>query len=58
MYYRRKVILAVLEQFGGEMPEADLQSALFLLCDRQEEPSFEFLPLRQVRIPSRRSRTF
>lgn len=46
MYYRRKVILAVLEQFGGEMPEADLQSALFLLCDRQEEPSFEFLPVK------------
>lgn len=46
MYYRRKVILAVLEAFGGELPRTDLQKLLFLLTRKQEDPAYHFVPHR------------
>ncbi len=46
MLYRRKVILALLEALGGEVPPTDFQKYLFLLSQIQEQPSFEFVPYR------------
>jgi hypothetical protein len=42
--YRRKIILALLEALGGEVPPTDFQKYLFLLSQIQEHPSFEFVP--------------
>jgi uncharacterized protein (DUF488 family) len=44
MYYRRKILLALLQQFGGALSRTDLQKLLFLYCQKQSEPSFHFLP--------------
>lgn len=48
MFYRRKVILALLEALG-EVPltTEDFQRHLFLFTRRQVEPSYDFVPLRQ-----------
>lgn len=45
LYYRRKILLALLEAFGGSLGKIELQKLLFLLCQPQSKPSFEFLPL-------------
>lgn len=45
MFYRQKVILGLLETFGGSLPSTDFQKYLFLftrLC--QTERSYEFVP--------------
>ena len=44
LYYRRKILLALLESFGGELGKVKLQKLLFLLCKPQTTPSFDFLP--------------
>lgn len=44
MYYRRKILLALLKEFGGQLPHTDLQKLLFLLTKKQEKKSFEFIP--------------
>ena len=44
MYYRRKILLALLQQFGGKLGKIDLQKLLFLFCDSQNEPSYCFIP--------------
>lgn len=44
MYYRRKILLALLESFGGELGKIELQKLLFLLSRFQTTPSYEFLP--------------
>lgn len=44
MFYRRKLILALLEQFGGELDKIRLQKLLFLFCKRQRKPDYEFIP--------------
>lgn len=46
VYYRRKVILALLQSFGGSLSKTDLQKLLFLYTQNQEMPSFDFLPYR------------
>lgn len=43
MYYRRKLILALNRQFGS-LSKTELQKLLFLFCDKQEIPSFHFVP--------------
>jgi uncharacterized protein (DUF488 family) len=47
MFYRRKVILALLEQFGGEMGKISFQKLLFILTRYQEKPAFDFVPYKQ-----------
>lgn len=44
MYYRRKILLSLLEAFDGHMKTLDLQKILFLFCDRQQKPSYHFVP--------------
>lgn len=44
MYYRRKVLLSIAQRFGGRVPSLNFQKLLFLFCQRQEQPSFEFVP--------------
>ncbi len=44
MLYRRKVILAVIDVFGGTIDQLRLQKMLFLLSRRQERPVYEFVP--------------
>lgn len=42
MYYRRKIILALLEQFGGELEKISLQKLLFIFSRRQEKPVYDY----------------
>ena len=44
MFYRRKIILALLEVFGGRLPKINLQKLLFLITHRQSKPAYEFIP--------------
>ncbi len=44
MLYRRKVILALLEIMGADIPRTDFQKYLFLLSELQSQKSFEFVP--------------
>jgi uncharacterized protein (DUF488 family) len=44
MYYRRKIILALLETFGGELTAKSFQKYLFLFTRKQTEKSFDFIP--------------
>ena len=44
MYYRRKVILALLESFNGELGKISFQKLLFLFTRHQEKPAFDFVP--------------
>lgn len=44
MYYRRKIILALLETWGGKLSNITFQKLLFLFCQSQKKPSFSFVP--------------
>jgi uncharacterized protein (DUF488 family) len=44
MFYRRKLILALLQVFGGHLQKINLQKLLFLLCKKQSKPDYEFIP--------------
>lgn len=44
MYYRRKIVLALLEAFGGELEKLQLQKLLMLFNTYQEEKSYHFVP--------------
>jgi len=44
MYYRRKVILSILEAFGGELEKLQLQKLLMLYSEQQDEPNYYFVP--------------
>ncbi|MCF8231006.1 MAG: DUF488 domain-containing protein [Bacteroidales bacterium] len=44
MYYRRKILLSLLETFTGGLEKIRLQKLLFLLVRKQEKPSFHFVP--------------
>jgi uncharacterized protein (DUF488 family) len=46
MFYRRKIILALLELFEGQLEKIRLQKLLFLFSQRQENPEYEFIPYR------------
>ncbi len=43
-YYRRKIILALLQKFNGELLSTPFQKYLFLLTRLQKEKSFDFIP--------------
>jgi uncharacterized protein (DUF488 family) len=44
MFYRRKILLALIEVFGGQMLSTDLQKLLFALSNRQKKKSYHFVP--------------
>ena len=44
MFYRRKIILALSQVFGGRLKKNDLQKLLFLVCQKQKEPEHVFIP--------------
>lgn len=43
-YYRRKLLLALIQKFNGEMMTTPLQKLLFLLTRMQKEKSYDFIP--------------
>ncbi len=44
MFYRRKIILALLQTFEGSLPKISLQKLLFLFANRQTKPDYDFVP--------------
>ncbi len=44
MFYRRKVILALLEALGGELNRTDFQKHLFIYTQQQPETAYDFVP--------------
>ena len=46
MFYRRKILLALLDQFGGRLDKISLQKFLFLFTRQQGKKSFHFIPYR------------
>jgi hypothetical protein len=44
MYYRRKVMLALLQKAGGDLSALRLQKLLFLVTRQQGAPSYHFVP--------------
>jgi hypothetical protein len=44
MYYRRKVLLALLEAFDNRLEKISLQKFLMLVTKQQEKPDFHFVP--------------
>lgn len=44
MFYRRKIILALLQLLGGNVEKLSLQKLLFLYCNRKKNPEYEFVP--------------
>jgi uncharacterized protein YwgA len=46
MFYRRKVILALLQAFDGNLSKISLQKLLFLFTNRQIKAEYDFVPYR------------
>lgn len=46
LYYRRKILLALLEAFGGKLTAKSLQKYLFLFTRKQEIKAYDFIPYR------------
>ena len=46
MFYRRKVLLGLLQALNRQVPKTDLQKYLFLVSREQEKPSYHFVPYR------------
>jgi uncharacterized protein (DUF488 family) len=44
MYYRRKVLLALVEAFGGTLKRTDCQKLLFLFCRYNNQNHYDFFP--------------
>lgn len=44
MFYRRKVVLAILEIFGGALEKISLQKLLFVFCKQQKQAAYDFVP--------------
>lgn len=44
MFYRRKLILGLLETFEGHLPKISLQKLLLLITQKQGEPTYDFVP--------------
>lgn len=44
MYYRRKILLALLEIFDGRLNKISLQKLLMLVSKHQKKPDFHFVP--------------
>jgi len=46
MFYRRKIILALIQLFEGELEKIRLQKLLFLFAQKQENKAYDFIPYR------------
>jgi len=46
LYYRRKILLALLEVFDGQLTAKSLQKYLFLFTRAQSVKAFDFIPYR------------
>ena len=44
MFYRRKIILALLQLFDGELEKISLQKLLFLFTQKQQKADYDFIP--------------
>lgn len=44
MFYRRKLILALLQSFDGQLDKISLQKLLFLFTNKQEKAGYDFIP--------------
>jgi uncharacterized protein (DUF488 family) len=44
MFYRRKVILSLLQLFEGKLEKIRLQKLLFLITQHQTKPEYDFIP--------------
>jgi len=44
MFYRRKIILALLESQNGSIEKIALQKLLFLFSKKQQKPQYDFIP--------------
>lgn len=44
LFKRQKILLALIEEFGGSLKNTDLQKYLFLLAAHQKEKSYHFVP--------------
>ncbi len=44
MYYRRKIILALLQVMGGELEKLRIQKLLFLYSQQKKLPEYDFVP--------------
>lgn len=44
MFYRRKIILGLLQLFDGQLDKIRLQKLLFLFSNRQSKPEYQFVP--------------
>ena len=44
MFYRRKILLALLEAFGGKLGRTDCQKLLMLFCKQSGTDHYEFFP--------------
>ena len=46
MFYRRKILLALIQLLGGEVEKMRLQKLLFLYCQKKNNPEYDFIPYR------------
>jgi len=46
MFYRRKILLALLEKFGGELGKMEMEKLLFLYCHERGVNYYDFFPHR------------
>jgi uncharacterized protein (DUF488 family) len=44
MFYRRKILIALLEAFGGSLTKTDCQKLIFLFCLRRGKNYYDFFP--------------
>ena len=44
MFHRRKVLLALVETFGGKVASTDYFKLMFLFCQRTEQHHYDFFP--------------
>lgn len=44
MYYRRKIILALINEFGNKLSKLDLQKLLFIFTQQQQNAVYNFVP--------------
>lgn len=44
MFYRRKIILSLLQAFDNELEKIRLQKLLFLFTQRQQKAEYDFVP--------------
>jgi uncharacterized protein (DUF488 family) len=44
MYYRRKILLALIEVFGGSLKSTDCEKLLFNFCQQREKNHYDFFP--------------